>query len=126
MLSSKALAGLARHALVGAGLAVLHAGSAAAQGQDAQTSAMAGQTAARPVPLLSTIEVISVPGGQPVAGLPVAPAIPPDGGPGLVLPGPVALRSPDQLHCGDIQDPTGRARCEARTTPPAPPAGGAS
>ena len=115
-----------RAACAGAALAWAagHAGPVLAQGQESESSTMGAHTNAHPPPVLSTIDVTSVPSGQPVAGLPT-PAPLRRGGEqaGLAPAGEVPLRPPERLYCSDIQDRTARDRCEARKVPAAPPKG---
>lgn len=104
-------------------LAAVWAGAAHAQGQDSTTSPSGPQTSAHPPPLLSTQDVTTVPSGTPKPGTPLPARYRVRAAPGLALPGPIAPASPARLACADIGDPTARARCESRTTPPAPPKG---
>src|SRR3954454_2936946 len=62
-----------RAACAGAALAWAagHAGLALAQGQESETSTMGAHTNAHPPPVLSTIDVTSVPSGQTEAGFPI-------------------------------------------------------
>ena len=101
-----------------------HAGHALAQGQESEASTMGAHTNAHPPPVLSTIDITSVPSGQPVPGTPIPAPLRRDGEQaGLAPAGEVPLRSPERLYCSDIQDRTARDRCEARKTPAAPPKG---
>jgi len=110
---------------LGTALGLLPGAQAAlAQGQESETAPMGPQTTARPAPLLSSIASVSVPSGRAMTPPPIPVARPAEPGSGLALPGSVRLESPARLACGDIQDDTARARCEARTAPPAPPAEG--
>lgn len=93
-----------------------------AQGQDAQTSAMAPQTNPRP-PALSSASVTGVPGGTriaPVAGITVP--RPADRGDAVVPPGLVELRAPSARFCAEVRDGNARRACEAAK--PEPPRGG--
>lgn len=115
-----------RVACAGAALAWAagHAGLALAQGQESETSTMGAHTNAHPPPVLSTIDVTSVPSGQPIAGVPIPAPLRRDGRQaGLAPPGEVPLSPPGRLYCSDIQDRTARDRCEARKAPAAPPKG---
>ncbi|MBY0337568.1 MAG: hypothetical protein K2X11_13190, partial [Acetobacteraceae bacterium] len=93
-----------------------------AQGQDAQTAAMAPQTQARPAPL-GSLSSVSVPGGRPIELAPVDWLRPPRAD-GLVLPGPMRLAAPERLACDAIAHDLARRACEGRSAPPAPPRGG--
>src|SRR4051794_24499291 len=109
-----------RAACAGAALALAagHAGLALAQGQESEASTMGAHTNAHPPPVLSTVDVTSVPSGQPVAGVPIPASLLRDGWrAGLAPAGEVPLRSPERLYCSDIQDRTARDRCGSSGSP---------
>jgi len=106
-------------------IAVLWASSSAvafAQGNDASTSGQQGQTSGHPPPLLSTIEVTSVPSSKAEPTQPLAPQWRRGGASPFGAP-PFRLEAQSAFACDAIADETARTRCSARTAAVAPPMG---
>ena len=95
--------------------------TASAQGQESTSGTQQGQTNAHPVPLLSEIDVTTVPDTPVLPGSPLPDNLRAPPRRGLDLPGPIALAAPARLACDAIQDEIGRAACQTRKAPAAPP-----